>query len=152
MGKSQETFRKKEVKNRKEKKRKDKAKKKLARKDAPKSDENGMIAYVDEFGRISSTPPDPMKKLHVNPDTIEIKISRRTEEEPKNTERTGILTFYNDSKGFGYIKDSETGESVFVHVSEFTEDISLHAKVHFTIGMGNRGPQARQVKLAGKKT
>jgi len=151
MGKAQETFRKKEVQSRKDKKRKEKEKKKQARKDAPKSDENSMIAYVDEFGRITSTPPDPSKKIKVNPDTIEIKIARRSDEEPKTNERKGILTFFNDSKGFGYIKDSDSGESVFVHISEFTEEIGLNAKVSFTIGMGNRGPQARQVKLADKK-
>ena len=53
MGKSQETFNKKEVRNKKEKKRKDKEKKRLARKDKEKKGGlNDMIAYVDEFGVI----------------------------------------------------------------------------------------------------
>jgi hypothetical protein len=63
MGRSQETFNKKEVKNKKEKKRKDKEKKRLIRKETgKKSSFDDMIAYVDEYGKISSTPPDPSKK------------------------------------------------------------------------------------------
>ena len=59
MGRSQETSNKKEVKNKKDKKRKDKEKKRLIRKESGKSSYAVMIAYVDEFGKISSTPPDP---------------------------------------------------------------------------------------------
>ena len=52
MARSQETFHKKEIRNKKEKKRKLKEEKKAARKDSGKADGNDMIAYVDEFGNI----------------------------------------------------------------------------------------------------
>ena len=62
MGRSQETTGKKEVRNRKEKKRKEKAEKKAKRKtEGKKSSFDDMIAYVDEFGKITSYPPDPEK-------------------------------------------------------------------------------------------
>ncbi|MBA4322888.1 MAG: DNA-binding protein, partial [Odoribacter sp.] len=60
MGRPQETFNKKEVRNKKEKKRKEKEKKRLIRKETGKTSSfDDMIAYVDEFGMLSSTPPDP---------------------------------------------------------------------------------------------
>ena len=66
MGRSQETFNKKEVRNKKEKKRKDKEKKRLIKKETDKkSSFDDMIAYVDEYGNLSSTPPDPSKKSRI---------------------------------------------------------------------------------------
>jgi len=62
MGRSQETFNKKEVRNKKEKKRKEKEKKKLAKKESGKSSMDDMIAYVDENGMLTTEPPDPTKK------------------------------------------------------------------------------------------
>ena len=55
MARSQETFNKKEVRNKKEKKRKDKEKKRLERRDNVKEGRSfdDMIAYVDENGRLS---------------------------------------------------------------------------------------------------
>jgi hypothetical protein len=55
MARSQETFHKKEIRNKKEKKRKLKEEKKAARKDSGKADGNDMIAYVDEFGNLLET-------------------------------------------------------------------------------------------------
>jgi len=66
MGRSQETFGKKEVRKKKEKKRKQKEEKRLARKEADtRSSMDDMIAYVDENGVISTTPPDPDQKKKV---------------------------------------------------------------------------------------
>jgi hypothetical protein len=73
MGRSQETFKKKDVRNKRAKKRKEKAEKRMARKDNDKkSGLNDMIAYVDENGVISSTPPDPRTKEEIDPEDIEI--------------------------------------------------------------------------------
>lgn len=74
MGRSQETFRKKDVRKKKAKKRKEKAEKRLARKEhGERSGLDDMIAYVDENGVISSTPPDPKKKNEeVDPDDIDV--------------------------------------------------------------------------------
>ncbi|MEE4214141.1 MAG: hypothetical protein V2I34_03680 [Bacteroidales bacterium] len=73
MGRSQETFKKKDVRNKRAKKRKEKAEKRMARKDNDKkSGLNDMIAYVDENGVISSTPPDKRSKEEIDPEDIEI--------------------------------------------------------------------------------
>jgi cold shock CspA family protein len=148
MGRSQETFNKKEVRNKKEKKRKEKEKKKLARKDNPKATSlEDMIAYVDENGRITSTPPDPSKKIEFKLENIEINIPKRETAQKLDPVRKGIVTFFNTSKGYGFIKDMETQESVFVHVNNLLEEIKENNIVSFEMGMGQKGPAATNVKL-----
>ena len=148
MGRSQETFNKKEVRNKKEKKRKDKEKKRLARKENEKSgDMEDMIAYVDEFGNLTSTPPDPEKKEKVKLEDIEIGVPTRSADEEKDPVRKGTVSFFNDSKGYGFIKDSETKESVFVHANNLLEEIKEGNLVSFEVEMGHKGPTAVKVKL-----
>lgn len=147
MGKSKETFNKKEVRNRKEKKRKEKVEKRLARKEEGKSSMDDMIAYVDEDGMITSTPPDPSKKKKIKVEDIEINVPKRESVDLTNSIRKGIVTFFNDSKGFGFIKDSETQESVFVHINDLIEEIKENNVVSFEVEMGFKGPTAKQVKL-----
>ena len=148
MGKSQETFNKKEVRNKKEKKRKEKVQKRQARKENGKSSSSldDMIAYVDENGVISSTPPDPSKKTEIKLEDIEIGVPNR-EDEVYDPIRKGVVSFYNDAKGFGFIRDMETKESVFVHVNNTLEEIKEGNIVNFEVEMGPKGPTAMQVKI-----
>ena len=148
MGRSQETFNKKEVRNKKEKKRKEKEKKRLARKDTDKSGSlDDMIAYVDEHGNITDTPPDPSrKKEEVNLEDIEVSVPKSDPNDQADPVRKGTVTFFNDSKGYGFIRDSETKESVFVHINNVLEDIKEGNLVSFEVEMGQKGPTAVQVK------
>jgi len=149
MARSQETFNKKEVRNKKEKKKKEKEKKRLARKESEKkSGLDDMIAYVDESGNITSTPPDPAKKEDIKLEDIEVGIPASDSDEDSDPIREGTVTFFNDSKGFGFIKDKETKESVFVHVNNILEDIKEGNAVTFEVEMGHKGPIAVQVKLS----
>ena len=73
MGRSQETYKKKDVRKKRAKKRKEKEEKRMAKKDNEKKGGlDDMIAYVDENGVISSTPPDPRLKEKVDPEDIDI--------------------------------------------------------------------------------
>jgi cold shock CspA family protein len=147
MGRSQETFNKKEVRTKKEKKRKDKEKKRLARKDNEKKGSlDDMIAYVDEYGMISSTPPDPSKKKNIKVEDIEVSVPKRDNFKPDPI-RKGIVTFFNDSKGFGFIRDMETQESVFVHINNLQDAVKEDNVVSFEVVMGQKGPTAINVKL-----
>lgn len=149
MGRSQESFNKKEVRKKKEKKRQDKEKKRLARKDGDKKgDLDTMMAYVDENGRLTDTPPDPASKKKTKAEDIEISIPRQDPNDKPDPIRRGRLTFYNDSKGYGFIRDAETQESVFVHVNEFQDDIMEGNMVSFEVEKGQKGPAAVRVKLA----
>ena len=148
MGRSQETFNKKEVRSKKEKKRKAKEKSRIAKKESGKSNIDDMIAYVDENGMITSTPPDPDKKTEVKLEDIEIGISRREEGDEPDPNRKGTVTYFNDSKGYGFIRDAETKESVFVHINNVEEEIREGNLVTFQVEKGQKGPAAVQVKVS----
>ena len=148
MGRSQESFHKKEVRKRKEKKRKDKEKKKLERKDTEKSGAlDDMMAYVDENGMLTDTPPDIRNKSKTKASDIEVSIPKRDPNAPSTKIKQGRITFLNEIKGYGFINESGTGQSVFVHVNDFKDDLKKGDSVIFEIGKGQRGPSALNVKL-----
>ena len=148
MGRSQETFNKKEVRNRKEKKRKEKEQKRAKKKsEGKKSSFDDMIAYVDEFGKITSTPPDPDKKTVIVAENIELKITKNNPENAPDFVRKGVVTFFNESKGYGFIRDLESHQSIFVHVNNLLEPVKENNIVIFEIGKGPKGLSAMKVKL-----
>ena len=149
MGRSQETYNKKEVRSKKEKKRKEKEKNRLARRENEKKGSlDDMLAYVDENGMITSIPPDPeKKKVEVKLEDIEIVTARREAEDEPDPIRKGTVTYYNDSKGYGFIRDAETKDSVFVHINNVIDEITDGDKVTFEVEMGPRGLSAIEVKL-----
>lgn len=142
MGRSQESYNKKEVRSKKDKKRKEKEQKRQAKRGSDKSNSlDDMIAYVDENGNITSTPPDPTKKTEIKVEDIEINVPRK-EDVPFDPIRKGNVTFYNESKGFGFIRDSETSESVFFHINNAYDDIKENNMVSFEVEPGPKGPVA----------
>jgi cold shock CspA family protein len=148
MGRSQETFGKKEVRNKRDKKRKEKEQKRARKKsEGKKSSFEDMIAYVDEFGKISSSPPDPTKKTVVDAESIELTITRNKPSDAPDFVRKGVITFFNQSKGFGFIRDLESNQSVFVHANNLLEPVIENNIVVFEIGKGPKGPSAMNVKL-----
>jgi cold shock CspA family protein len=151
MGKSQETFGKKEKEKKRAKQRQDKAEKMEERKANAKKGKSldEMMAYIDENGNISSTPPDPRKKKDFKQEDMQISIPKLNDREPEEVIRTGVVTFFNETKGFGFIKDMKTQESVFIHVNQLSERIGENDKVQFEVQMGPKGPNAINVKKAG---
>lgn len=59
----------------------------------------------------------------------------------------GTVKFFNDSKGFGFIKDSETGQDVFVHSSGLIDNIRDNDEVKFNIQQGKKGINAVDVEV-----
>jgi len=148
MARSQETFSKKEVRKKKEKKRKDKQQKKAQRKsEGKKNTFDDMIAYVDEFGNITSTPPDPGKKTVIDAADIELDITKNKSDSADDFLRKGIVAFFNESKGYGFIRDLESNQRVFVHVNSLLEPVKENDIVVFETGKGPKGPSAMKVKL-----
>ena len=148
MGKSQETFAKKEKEKKKLKQRQDKEEKMDERKANAKKGKSleEMMAYIDEDGNISSTPPDPRKKKTFKQEEMQISVPKTAAADPADLIRKGVVTFFNGDKGFGFIKDSETQESVFIHVNQLQEPIKENDKVIFEVEMGPKGPSATNVK------
>ena len=102
--------------------------------------------YVDENGHLTNTPPDPSKKIIVDVESIEINVSRRTESDEIPTEKRGTIDFFNDSKGFGFIKEVETGEKYFVHISGLIDDVKEGNLVTYDLERGAKGMNAVNVK------
>ncbi|GAA4305978.1 cold shock domain-containing protein [Compostibacter hankyongensis] len=60
----------------------------------------------------------------------------------------GIVKFFNDAKGYGFIKDTASGKEYFVHVSGLVEEIRENDEVTFELQEGKKGLNAVNVKLA----
>ncbi|MFZ1257204.1 MAG: cold shock domain-containing protein, partial [Saprospiraceae bacterium] len=103
MGRTQETYSKKENEKKRLKKRQDKKEKQEERKANSKK---GMgleneFSYVDENGNVSSTPPDPKRMISVKREDIQLGIKKQDPSERADPVRTGVVTFFNESKGYG---------------------------------------------------
>jgi len=148
MAKSGETFGKKEKEKKRAKQRQDKAEKMEERKANAKKGKSldEMMAYIDEDGNISSTPPDPRKKKVFNPEDMQIGVPKQQDLTEEELIRKGVVTFFNEDKGFGFINDLQTQERVFVHINQLTERIKESDKVTFEVEMGPKGPSAVNVK------
>ena len=143
-----ETWNKKDREQKKRKAKKDKAEKMQERKENTKKKSfDDMIAYLDENGNLTSKPPDPRKKAEVKLEDIQIGVPQYVPPTEEELNRTGKVTFFNTEKGFGFIKDLASQQSVFVHANNLESPIRENDKVSFQIEMGQRGPAAIKVKL-----
>ncbi|ALD22414.1 cold-shock protein [Hymenobacter sp. DG25A] len=150
MGRSQATFGKKENEKKRQKKKLDKAERKEERQANAANGKNldEMMAYVDENGNISATPPDPTrKKKEIKTEDIQLGARKQEEVDPADAIRKGVVSFFNDSKGYGFIKDQKSQESIFVHANGLVNQIKEGDKVSFEVEMGQKGLNAVRVKL-----
>ena len=147
MAKSHQTYSKKEIEKKKIQKRKEKEQRREDRKENSKQGQSldDMTAYVDENGNISNTPPDLTKKKKIKAEDIVIGIPKG-EKNQSGGVRQGRVTFFNDAKGYGFIKDSDTQQSIFVHSKALREPIRENDVVTFETERGFKGPNAINVK------
>ena len=131
-------------------KREEKLKKKESKKLSGSSNSfEDMIAYVDENGMITSTPPaDDIRKEEINPDEIVIATPKKEEEEPVILR--GRVEFFNVAKGFGFIKDLAGVEKYFFHVNNAVSEIAENDIVTFDLERGLKGMNAVNVTLEKK--
>ncbi len=60
----------------------------------------------------------------------------------------GTVKFFNESKGFGFIKDADSQEEYFVHSSGLNEMVTENDEVTFDLQEGKKGLNAVNVRLA----
>jgi len=60
----------------------------------------------------------------------------------------GVVKFFNETKGFGFIKDEETGQEYFVHVTGLIDEIRENDQVTYDVQEGRKGLNAVNVKRA----
>lgn len=63
--------------------------------------------------------------------------------------KEGTVKFFNESKGFGFIKPDDGGKDLFVHRSGLVDQINENDRVSFDIEQGAKGPNAINVKVVG---
>lgn len=122
--------------------RAEKQKRKEEKKLSPKANSlDDMIAYVDENGMITSTPPtENIKKEEIKQEEIVISTPKKEKEIP--IVMKGRVEFFNTSKGFGFIKDLSGIEKYFFHVNNVMADISENDIVTFDLERGIKGMNA----------
>ena len=148
MAKSKETFNKKDKEQKRFKNKQEKKQKMEERKANKKkgSSLEQMMAYIDENGNLSSTPPDPRaKKILFRQEDIQIGVPKQEFKDKEEIIKNGTVTFFNTSKGFGFINELQTGERIFFHVNDILEQIEEGDKVKFQVERGPRGFNAVQV-------
>ncbi|MGF7215414.1 cold shock CspA family protein [Spirosoma lacussanchae] len=143
-----ETFSKKEKEKARQKKRKDKEEKRDERRANAQKGQglDEMMAYVDENGNITSTPPDPRKKRTIDVENIQIGVSKQEDAAPQEAVRQGIVTFFNASKGYGFIRDLQSQESIFVHMNGLLDAVNEQDKVSFEVTRTPKGLNAVSVR------
>lgn len=148
MAKSQETFNKKEKEKLKRKKKEEKERKKEERKaNSTGGDLESMLMYVDENGNFTSTPPDPTKRTKVKAEDMQLGAAKR-ETTDADEGRKGKVSFFNESKGYGFIRDLTSQESIFVHINGLIDRVKEGDTVTFRTEKGPKGLNAISVKKA----
>lgn len=61
--------------------------------------------------------------------------------------KQGTVKFFNESKGFGFIRNDDDGQEIFVHVTGLVDKIKEGDKVTFDVVQGKKGLNAVNVKL-----
>jgi len=142
-----DSFGKKEREKRKRQRKKEKEERKKMRQEEGGTSTNEFV-FVDEFGNLTTVPPDQRrKKVEIDPETIPVSVPPDSERSDNPFERVGVVKFFNEAKGFGFIVDSETREDYFVHADNLHNPIRDNDRVSFELGKSPRGPVAIEVKL-----
>lgn len=139
------SFSKRDLEKKKEQKRKEKEQRKEERKASGVSSFDEMIAYVDENGMLTGTPPDPNKKEVVDPEAISVSTPKK--EDIVTEPLRGRVEHFNQAKGFGFIKDTGSTEKYFFHISNAPEGIAEGNNVTFEIERGTRGMNAVRITI-----
>ncbi|MGI4835364.1 MAG: cold-shock protein [Janthinobacterium lividum] len=147
MAKAQQNFNKQDGEKKRQQKKNEKEERRRERQASKGQSLDDMIAYVDENGNITNTPPDPTKKKEVALESIRIGVARQEDREEEDVVRQGAVTFFNTAKGYGFIKDTSTQESIFVHANNLGGLVLTEGnKVTFETEPGLKGPTAVRVK------
>ena len=148
MGKSQQTFNKSEREKNRAKKRKAKLERKEQRKlekeKTGKLKLEDQFMYMDENGNLTSTKPDPTKKFSAKLEDISLGVPQNSRTSFDTMHRGKVKNFISE-KGYGFITNKATKESIFVHINDAYDGISENHIVDYEIGKGNKGQKAINV-------
>ncbi|MCD7978722.1 MAG: cold shock domain-containing protein [Tannerellaceae bacterium] len=104
-----------------------------------------MFVYVDENGMITSTPPELRKKEEIDLDSIVISTPKKTEVD--NPVHKGRIEYFNESKGFGFVKELASVNKYFFHISASKVDIREGNIVFFELERGTKDLNAVNLRF-----
>lgn len=141
-----QSFGKRENEKKKQAKRLEKQKRKEERQAGGTASLDDMIAWVDENGNIVDTPPDERNREEVRLEDVAIATPKKEDVEVEPLR--GRVEYFNESKGYGFIKDLGSAEKYFFHISEAPAGIIEGKIVTFETERGTRGMSAVRIALA----
>lgn len=103
---------------------------------------NAMLAYVDEYGNLSETPPDVRANSFNRPAPV-AGTGRGLDD---GRQQRGIVIFFDDNRGYGFIKNAQARESIFVHANSSAVELEENLKVTFEVQKGPKGLMAVNVR------
>ncbi|EGK00175.1 cold-shock protein [Dysgonomonas gadei] len=142
------SFNKREIEKNKQQKRKEKQQKREERKNNPADSFEDMIAYVDENGVITSTPPDLTNKRKIKIENIAVSTPKK--EDMEDPILNGRVEYFNPDKGYGFIKHTGSTDKYFFHISSAPASITDGNMVTFELERGQKGMNAVRITLANK--
>ncbi|MDQ1089177.1 MULTISPECIES: cold-shock protein [unclassified Siphonobacter] len=142
MGRAKETFGKKETTKKKIQKKQEKELRKEQRKENSSKGKTveELFVYVDENGNLTSVPPELRKTKAPREFTVKGPVT----DDP--VIHSGVVSFFNAAKGYGFIKDDQTQESIFLHILQVKGTVEMEDRVEFQIENTAKGPSAVRVK------
>ena len=144
------SFGKRENEKKKQARRVEKQNRKEERKSSGKATSfEDMIAYVDENGVITSTPPTQTNKQDI--EIEDIAISTPKKEDVEDPILNGRVEYFNQDKGYGFIKHTGSTEKYFFHVSSTLVPVEEGNMVTFELERGQKGMNAVRITLANKE-
>jgi cold shock CspA family protein len=134
----------------KQQKRLEKQKRKEERRSQGKSSFEDMIAYMDEYGGFHENPQDIVKD-DVKAEDIEVSTPKKEDvEESEAVTLNGVVDYFDEKKGYGFIQ-AETGhERFFFHISNAPEEIEIGDKVSFQTEDSPRGKNAIHITIVSR--
>lgn len=136
---------KKDNEKKKQSKRLEKQKKKELRKADKGKGFDDMIAYVDENGILTDTPPELRKKEEINIEDIEISVP--TKEKIEDLALKGRVEHFNEEKGYGFIKHLASVDKYFFHINDCKDRVKVGNIVLFELERGQKGMNAVNVRM-----
>lgn len=141
------SFSKRELEKKKQSKKLEKQKRKEERKaNGGNGSFEDMIAYVDENGLITDTPPDMNNKQEINIE--DIAVSTLKQEDIEEPILKGRVEYFNEDRGFGFIKDVNSTEKYFFYVTSLQNPVVEGNMVTFELECGRKGMNAVRIALA----
>jgi len=139
------SFNKRELEKKREQKRQEKQKRKEERKaNGGNGSFDDMIAYVDQNGVITSTPPEKKQEIEID----DIVVSTPKKEDIEEAILKGRVEYFNPEKGYGFIKNAASMDKYFFHISSAPASITEGNKVTFELERGKKGMNAINISIA----